>query len=262
MLAGFSSTSNGSEGKVWLQGLWPWGGPGEGKWGVHWLIPPSAVGSQLCLNVHSADGTFLAHGEPLVHTQLVEEVHTGEAPGREGRVRGLVEREGPGAGPEAEQHRLSLDWGPHQHHGGWAKEGVGSPVSRVRLWLGWEVMTRPSSTKPFQTSRKQSHDFVLDPSRPNITLLSHTLCPPVHTIDIAHLRCSTPTCREQPRGTQWHAQHTHAQVSKHQAPDIQQVLDRKCLCGKGGGTEESGLLPHIFSIFQHRQANCAFLICV
>lgn len=25
VLAGFSSTSNGSEGKVWLQGLWPWG---------------------------------------------------------------------------------------------------------------------------------------------------------------------------------------------------------------------------------------------
>lgn len=77
VLAGFSSTSNGSEGKVWLQGLWPWGGPGEGKWGVHWLIPPSAVGSQLCLNVHSADGTFLAHGEPLVHTQLMEKMHTG-----------------------------------------------------------------------------------------------------------------------------------------------------------------------------------------
>lgn len=53
------------------------GGPGEGKWGVHWLIPPSAVSSQLCLNVHSADGAFLAHGEPLVHTQLVKEMHTG-----------------------------------------------------------------------------------------------------------------------------------------------------------------------------------------
>lgn len=26
VLAGFFSTSNGSEGKVWLQGLWPWGG--------------------------------------------------------------------------------------------------------------------------------------------------------------------------------------------------------------------------------------------
>lgn len=145
---------------------------------------------------------------------------------------------------------------------GVGQRGCGEPCSRARLWLGWEVVTRPSSTKPFQTSRKQSHDFVLDPSRPNITLLSHTLCPPVHTIDIAHLRCSTPTCREQPRGTLWHAQHTHAQVSKHHAPDIQQVTDRKCLCRKGGGTEESGLLPHIFSIFQHRQADCAFLICV
>lgn len=52
------------------------GGPGEGKWGVHWLTPPSAVSSQLCLNVHPADGAFLAHGEPLVHAQLVKEMHT------------------------------------------------------------------------------------------------------------------------------------------------------------------------------------------
>lgn len=53
------------------------GGPGEGKWGIHWLIPSSAVSSQLCLNVHPADGAFLAHGEPLVHAELVKKVHTG-----------------------------------------------------------------------------------------------------------------------------------------------------------------------------------------
>lgn len=35
----------------------------------------SAVGGQLGLNVHSADGAFPAGGQPLVHARLVEEVH-------------------------------------------------------------------------------------------------------------------------------------------------------------------------------------------
>lgn len=79
------------------------GGPGEGKWGIHWLIPPSAVGSQLCLNVHPADGAFLAHGEPLVHAQLVKEMHTWEAPARERGVRRTVEGKGPGTAPGTEE---------------------------------------------------------------------------------------------------------------------------------------------------------------
>lgn len=37
----------------------------------------SAVGGQLGLNVHSADGAFPAGGQPLIHARLVEEVHAG-----------------------------------------------------------------------------------------------------------------------------------------------------------------------------------------
>lgn len=164
------------------------GGPGEGRWGVHWLIPPSAVGSQLCLNVHSADGTFLAHGEPLVHTQLVEEMHTGEAPGREGKVRGLVGREGSGAGPGMRPYRLWQVGGPTMAPlGGRSKRSLGTLPQSVRLWLGWEVTTGrstpwpSSSMKPLQTSLKQSHDFVLHPPRPNSTVFSYALCPLVQT---------------------------------------------------------------------------------
>lgn len=36
----------------------------------------STLSRQLRLNVHSADGALLVGEEPLVHTQLMEEVHT------------------------------------------------------------------------------------------------------------------------------------------------------------------------------------------
>lgn len=36
----------------------------------------STLGRQLRLNVHSADGALLIGEEPLIHTQLMEEVHT------------------------------------------------------------------------------------------------------------------------------------------------------------------------------------------
>lgn len=35
----------------------------------------SAVGGQLGLNVHSADGAFSAGSQPLIHARLMEEVH-------------------------------------------------------------------------------------------------------------------------------------------------------------------------------------------
>lgn len=35
----------------------------------------SAVGGQLGLNVHSADGAFPAGSQPLIHARLMEEVH-------------------------------------------------------------------------------------------------------------------------------------------------------------------------------------------
>lgn len=37
----------------------------------------STLSRQLSLYVHSADGALLIGEEPLVHTQLMEEVHTG-----------------------------------------------------------------------------------------------------------------------------------------------------------------------------------------
>lgn len=43
----------------------------------------STLSRQLRFNVHPADGALLIGDEPLVHTQLVEEVHTGESSGEE-----------------------------------------------------------------------------------------------------------------------------------------------------------------------------------
>jgi len=37
----------------------------------------SALGCELCLDVHSADGTLPTGGQPLVHTRLMEQMHTG-----------------------------------------------------------------------------------------------------------------------------------------------------------------------------------------
>lgn len=41
----------------------------------------STLSRQLRLNVHPADGALLVGDEPLVHAQLVEEVHTRESSG-------------------------------------------------------------------------------------------------------------------------------------------------------------------------------------
>lgn len=94
-------------------------------------------------------------------------------------------------------HRMGVGGGPHWHHWEMAQRGSWEPCPAVRLWQGWEVMTgrstpQPSSSmKPLQTSLKQSHDFVLHPSKPNITLFSYTLGPPVHITSITHLEHST-----------------------------------------------------------------------
>ncbi len=37
----------------------------------------SALGGELCLDVHSADGTLPTGGQPLIHTRLMEQMHTG-----------------------------------------------------------------------------------------------------------------------------------------------------------------------------------------
>lgn len=45
------------------------------------MTTASTLSRQLRLNVHSADGALLVGDEPLVHAQLVEEVHTREPSG-------------------------------------------------------------------------------------------------------------------------------------------------------------------------------------
>lgn len=120
----------------------------------------------------------------------------GQRTGGKGRVLG---------GPGVAQYWQSQATGRGRGGGVWrthtgttGRRGSWEPCPRVRLWLGWEVMTgrstpRPSSPrKSFQTSLKQSHDFVLDPSRPNITPFSYTLCLPAHIINITHLEHSIP----------------------------------------------------------------------
>lgn len=47
------------------------------------MTTASTLSRQLCLDVHPADGALLIGDEPLVHAQLVEEVHTRETPGEE-----------------------------------------------------------------------------------------------------------------------------------------------------------------------------------
>lgn len=47
------------------------------------MTTASTLGGQLRLDVHPADGALLVGDEPLVHAQLVEEVHTGEASGED-----------------------------------------------------------------------------------------------------------------------------------------------------------------------------------
>lgn len=47
------------------------------------MTTASTLSRQLRLNVHPADGALLVGDEPLVHAQLVEEVHTREASGEE-----------------------------------------------------------------------------------------------------------------------------------------------------------------------------------
>lgn len=47
------------------------------------MTTASTLSGQLRLNVHPADGALLVGDEPLVHAQLVEEVHTWEASGEE-----------------------------------------------------------------------------------------------------------------------------------------------------------------------------------
>lgn len=42
----------------------------------------STFRGQLRLYVHSTDGALFVSEEPLIHTQLMEEVHTGEAPAK------------------------------------------------------------------------------------------------------------------------------------------------------------------------------------
>ena len=118
------------------------GGPGEGKWGVHWLIPPSAVGSQLCLNVHSADGAFLAHGEPLVHTQLMKEMHTGEAPGR---GKGKWEQWSKGRVPRCARSRGKPTTRGTRRL---TPKGSWGPCHGVSLWLGWKCTTGGEAQDP------------------------------------------------------------------------------------------------------------------
>lgn len=45
------------------------------------MTTASTLGGQLRLDVHPADGALLVGDEPLVHAQLVEEVHTRETSG-------------------------------------------------------------------------------------------------------------------------------------------------------------------------------------
>ena len=47
------------------------------------MTTASTLSRQLRLNVHPADGALLIGNEPLVHTQLVEEVHTRKSSGEE-----------------------------------------------------------------------------------------------------------------------------------------------------------------------------------
>lgn len=47
------------------------------------MTTASTLGGQLRLNVHPADGALLVGDEPLVHAQLVEEVHTRETSGED-----------------------------------------------------------------------------------------------------------------------------------------------------------------------------------
>lgn len=47
------------------------------------MTTASTLSRQLRLNVHPADGALLIGDEPLVHAQLVEEVHTRESSGKE-----------------------------------------------------------------------------------------------------------------------------------------------------------------------------------
>lgn len=64
------------------------------------MTTASTLGGQLRLNVHPADGALLVGDEPLVHAQLVEEVHTREtsgedtdetlSPGHRARLMGLT----------------------------------------------------------------------------------------------------------------------------------------------------------------------------
>lgn len=49
------------------------------------MTTASTLSRQLRLNVHSADGALLVGDEPLVHAQLVEEVHTREPSGWGGK---------------------------------------------------------------------------------------------------------------------------------------------------------------------------------
>lgn len=53
----------------------------------------STLGRQLRFDVYPADGALLVGEEPLVHTQLMEEVHTRQAPGQEtqgGAINGVT----------------------------------------------------------------------------------------------------------------------------------------------------------------------------
>lgn len=45
------------------------------------MTTASTLGGQLRLDVHPADGALLVGDQPLVHAQLVEQVHTREASG-------------------------------------------------------------------------------------------------------------------------------------------------------------------------------------
>lgn len=54
-----------------------------GGWVVGKQQTASTLSRQLRFNVHPADGALLIGEEPLVHTQLMEEVHTRQAPGQQ-----------------------------------------------------------------------------------------------------------------------------------------------------------------------------------
>ena len=192
------------------------GGPGEGKWGVHWLLLPSAVGSQLCLNVHSADGAFLAHGEPLVHTQLMKEMHTGEAPGRGqgkweqwsgGRVPCSARSRGKQTPRGTRRLTLRGSWGPC--HG-------------VSLWLGWECMMgrrvpRPPSSWP-SNSKPGLNLRSIQAKRPSALL---AWCPGSHTMGTTHPECSTLHTEHTAHSCT--LTHVHRQTSKHfPHPDTRQ----------------------------------------